>query len=235
MAIKECEQQFLTFQNIQDIHIHPRPDCFSINVLCHYVNLCIGLGISKVGFLEHGRRVLKNHQGVLNNKNDILNFVRSIEKIKNKKEYHALEIKCGIEIDYSTDSLIVENMLRECAKVPQLDYIIGSVHGFSKKPYGEYINAVLNLIRNYNIDILGHFILSEDSVNYWTEIEQMLDMLHSRQIALELNKAERYDCKNFKLKKSFLQKVLIRDVRLVFGSDAHSYLELIRNNSRNWL
>lgn len=235
MYIKECDQKIFSFQNIEDIHIHPRPDCFSIDVLCHYVDLCIELGINKVGFVEHGRRILKNHQGVLNNKNDILSFAQIIETIKNKKKYQTLEIKCGIEIDYSTDSLFVEDMLRECAKVRGLDYIIGSVHGFSKKPYGEYINAVLNLISNYKIDVLGHFLLSEDIVNYWDEIKHMLDILHSKQIALELNKAERYDCKNPNLKKSFLHKVLLRDVMLVFGSDAHSYSELMKNNSRNWL
>ena len=226
---------FISNETKEDMHIHPRPYCFSIDVMCRYVNLCMELGIVKIGFVEHGRRVSKIHQGVLNNENDMLKFVKCLSTVKAQKKYNDIEIKCGIEIDYSSDPNFVLDMLQQSAKVEGLDYIIGSVHGFDRKSYKEYIFAVLDLISNYKIDVLGHFRLSEDIDNYWNEIFQILDILQNKQIKLELNKAKRYNCGNIELKKQFLTAALTRNISFSFGSDAHSYTELIINNSQRWL
>ena len=234
MEIKEY-YHFFSKEAKEDMHIHPRPNCFFVDVICHYVDLCIELGIDKIGFVEHGRRISKKHQGVLNNENDVHKFVQSISTVKNQKKYQGIEIKCGIEIDYSTDSNFVRDMLQLSTKVKGLDYVIGSVHGFGEKSYKEYIYAVLDLVSNYKIDVLGHFILSEEIVNYWDEIFQILDILYRRKIYLELNKGERYDCGNIEIKIQFLKAAIIRNTSFSFGSDAHSYIELLMNNSKRWL
>lgn len=77
--------------------------------------------------------------------------------------------------------------------------------------------------------------MSEDIDNYWNEIFQILDILQNKQIKLELNKAKRYNCGNIELKKQFLTAALTRNISFSFGSDAHSYTELIINNSQRWL
>ena len=233
MYCEEYYKELIASQKIEDMHIHPRPNCFSPEVLSNYIDICMKLGINRIGFVEHGRRVMKTRRGILENKEDLICYMQAIRTVK--KRYSSIEIKSGIEIDYSEDSLFMQNMLWECSGNCKLDFVIGSVHGFGKRKYIEYINAVLDLVNNYEIDILGHFILKEEIVEYWLIVEEILKLLQEKDIALEFNKAERYNCKNIELKEMFLKKVFEYRVRWTSGSDAHSYKELVENNSRNWL
>ena len=224
-------QHLLDEEIKQDIHIHPRPNCFCTAVIHEYVDFCIELGIKTVGFVEHGRRVNSTHQGVLIDINHINRFSNCIDTAKELYAIYDIKIKSGIEIDYSPDTKYMQNVIQNCQG---LDYIIGSVHGFGKKSYKEYLQATTDLIETNKIDILGHFVISPEIENYLSEIENILNILNAKQICLELNKAERYDCKNQQLKASFWDMVLAHNVCLSFGSDAHSITELIHNNSRSW-
>ena len=218
----------------EDIHIHPRPDSFSIETIENFVDLCVGLGITKVGFVEHGRRVSKKHQGILNDIDDILRFSKCVEPVKKKYSVKGVDVKCGIEIDYSQDAGFMRSVLQDCNYSKQLDYIIGSVHGYSKKAYCEYLSAVLDLVETYEVDVLGHFLLSPDIIKYTSEIERILAVISRKHICLELNKAERYDCNNMHLKLYFLDMAIDHNVKFVFGSDAHNITELSINNNRKW-
>lgn len=234
MLIKEYLQDHFIKETKEDMHIHPRPDCFSVNVLCKYIDLSLTLGIHNIGFVEHGKRISKNHQGILTTEDDIIRFAKAVETVGRNYASKNISIRCGIEIDYSDEASFVQNVIQMCNKTEKLDYIIGSVHGFSKKTYKEYLDATTNLIEKYDIDILGHFILSQDISKYNYEIDNIFNILRDKNISLELNKAARYDCSDKEIKSYICEKIIMNGINFSFGSDAHSYLELITNNKRKW-
>lgn len=118
--------------NKMDLHMHPRPSCFNLNTLLSYAKLACLYGFDVIGFLEHGIRFSNNHDSILKNKHDIYvfhNMCREIEKGL------SLKIYAGIEIDYYAE--LDNNHEYKCyleeINNSEIDYIVGSVHGYGKK------------------------------------------------------------------------------------------------------
>lgn len=207
-----------------DLHIHPRPNCFNKDVIGEYLSLACKQKLECVGLLEHGKRFIKNHQGVLENIQQIKCFTNTCVNVSRNFD---IKVFKGIELDY-----IDFDTNQEYRKYVytilgnNLDYIVGSVHGLSHNGVDAYMDATLNLVCNYPISILGHFhILSENNFDI-KKFSKIIRVMKNRNIAFEWNSAPRYRMPQT-LKSIIFDILMDFDLPYVYGSDAHSLKEII--------
>lgn len=207
-----------------DLHVHPRPNCFEKEVLLQYARILHAKNHVAIGMLEHGIRFSSSHKGILLTQEDINSFISVCKDVAIKV---SIEILVGIEVDYICDEVNQKeyydylNMVEKS----ELDYIVGSVHGYSGKRNKEYMLATLDMVTNYPITVLGHFhIWDEDELDV-NLFERILSVMSTRGIAFEINSAPRY--KMSKALTDIIYKCInLYEVPVVYGSDAHDIIEL---------
>ena len=93
------------------------------------------MGLDKVLFLDHGNRESIKHIPVLNEESVVTQFINNIEQVR--REYPNIEIKSGLESDFSYNKDFKEKELG-IIRNSRFDLIIGSVHGMGKADYKDY-------------------------------------------------------------------------------------------------
>ena len=207
---------------MEDMHIHLKKGVNDIDIMRKYAEKCIELGIEKVVFLDHGNRESKKHTPVLNTKEVIDKYFENIEIIK--KEYPNLEIKTGLESDFSYDKEFSE---KEISIINNYDFdvVIGSVHGMGKAEYKDYLKANKDMILNYPFNVVGHLKLRKEYEQYKNEIEEIVKLASERNIRFDLNTSDRsrWNIQQLEFMLGLFDKY---KVEYSFGSDAHCIEEI---------
>lgn len=207
---------------MEDMHIHLKKGVNDIEIMRKYIERCIELGLNKVVFLDHGNRESQKHIPVLNKKEVIDKYFENIEKIR--KEYPNIEIKTGLESDFSYDKNFSEKELK-IIKNYKFDVVIGSVHGMGKAEYKDYLRANLNMVKNYPLNVIGHLKLRKEYEQYKEEIEEIVKQAAKRNIKFDLNTSDRsrWSIQQLEYMLELFKKY---NVEYSLGSDAHCIEEI---------
>ena len=207
---------------MEDMHIHLKSGVTDIDIMREYIEKCRELNIKKVLFLDHGNRMSAKHKPVLNNPEVIKKFLDNIKKVK--EEYKDIDIQSGIESDFSYDDKFRERELVNITK-SGVDLIIGSVHGMSKADYKDYLQANLDMVKTYPINIMGHLKLKKEYEEYKNLIEEIVKVASQKNIMVEINTSERSRW-NLKQLEYMLNLFKIYETKYTIGSDAHKIEEI---------
>ena len=173
---------------MEDMHIHLKTGVTDISIMKKYIEKCRKLGINKVLFLDHGNRISKKHTPVLNEPQVIKNFFNNINIVQ--KENPDMEINVGIESDFSYDKEFKEKEMKIITSYP-FDYVIGSVHGMEKSDYIDYLQANIDMLETYKIDIIGHLKLRKEYDKYKDIIEKIVKIATDKNVKFDINTSDR--------------------------------------------
>lgn len=207
---------------MEDMHIHLKSGVTDIEIMKQYIEKCKELKINKVLFLDHGNRLSKNHIPVLNRPDIIKSFFKNIEIIR--KEYPEIEINAGIESDFSYNNEFRTRELEILYSFP-FDYVIGSVHGMSKEDYKAYLQANIDMLNTYPINILGHLKLRKEYKEYAKEIEEIVKLATSKNVKFDINTSDRSRW-NIQQLEYMLNLFKTYGTEYTIGSDAHCIEEI---------
>lgn len=148
---------------MEDMHMHLKKGVTDISIMQKYVEKCKEMKLNRVLFLDHGNRMSPKHTPVLNNSQVIDKFFENIKIIKENNP--DIEINAGIESDFSYNEEFKEKEIEILRSYP-FDYVIGSVHGMEKANYIDYLQANIDMIKTYPINIIGHLKLRKEYEQY---------------------------------------------------------------------
>lgn len=207
---------------MEDMHIHLKKGVNDINIMREYAEKCIELEMKKVVFLDHGNRESKKHTPVLNTKEVIDKYFENIEIIK--REYPNLEIKTGLESDFSYDKEFSKKEI-DIINNYNFDVVIGSVHGMGKAEYKDYLKANKDMILNYPFDVIGHLKLRKEYEEYKKEIEEIVKLASERNVRFDLNTSDRsrWNIQQLEFMLGLFEKY---KAEYSLGSDAHCIEEI---------
>ena len=207
---------------MEDMHIHLKKGVNDIDIMRKYAKKCIEIGLKKVVFLDHGNRESKKHTPVLNKKEVIKKYFENIEIIR--KEYPDIEIKTGLESDFSYDEEFAKKEL-DIINNYNFDVVIGSVHGMGKAEYKDYLKANKDMIQNYSCNVIGHLKLRKEYEEYKNEIEEIVKLASERNIKFDLNTSDRsrWNIQQLEFMLGLFDKY---KVDYCLGSDAHCIEEI---------
>ena len=207
---------------MEDMHIHLKKGVNDINIMRKYAEKCIELEMKKVVFLDHGNRESKKHTPVLNTKEVIDKYFENIEIIK--REYPNLEIKTGLESDFSYDKEFSKKEI-DIINNYNFDVVIGSVHGMGKAEYKDYLKANKDMILNYPFDVIGHLKLRKEYEEYKKEIEEIVKLASERNVRFDLNTSDRsrWNIQQLEFMLGLFEKY---KAEYSLGSDAHCIEEI---------
>lgn len=207
---------------MEDMHIHLKTGVTDINIMRNYIEKCRELNINKVLFLDHGNRMSPKHIPVLNTPEVIKRFLENIKKVKN--EYKDMDIKSGIESDFSYDEEFKDKELKNITE-SGVDLIIGSVHGMSKADYKDYLKANLDMLKTYPLNIMGHLKLRKEYEDYKYLIEEIVKVASEKNIIVEINTSDRsrWNLRQLEYMLGLFKKY---DTKYTIGSDAHKIEEV---------
>ena len=155
---------------MEDMHMHLKKGVTDISIMQKYVEKCKEMKLNRVLFLDHGNRMSPKHTPVLNEPKVIDKFFENIKIIKENNP--DIEINAGIESDFSYDEEFKEKEIEILRSYP-FDYVIGSVHGMEKANYIDYLQANIDMIKTYPINIIGHLKLRKEYEQYKEKIEEI--------------------------------------------------------------
>lgn len=207
---------------MEDMHIHLKSGVTEISIMKKYIEKCRELGINKVLFLDHGNRISPKHTPVLNNSKVIDKFFENINIIK--KENPDIEINAGIESDFSYDEEFKEKEIKIIKNYP-FDYVIGSVHGMDKADYIDYLQANLDMLETYPLDILGHLKLRKEYEKYKEIIEKIVQIATEKNVKFDINTSDRsrWNIQQLEYMLNLFKKY---GTKYTIGSDAHCIDEI---------
>ena len=202
---------------MEDMHIHLKLGVTDISIMKKYIEKCRELGINKVLFLDHGNRISKKHTPVLNKPQVIKSFFNNISIIK--KENSDMEINAGIESDFSYDEKFKEKEIKNITSYP-FDYVIGSVHGMEKADYIDYLQANIDMLETYPIDIIGHLKLKKEYYKYKNVIERIVKIATDKNVKFDINTSDRsrWNIQQLEYMLNLFKKY---GTKYTIGSDAH--------------
>lgn len=207
---------------MEDMHIHLKTGVTDIKVMRQYIEKCKKSNINKVLFLDHGNRVSNKHIPVLNDLEVVKKFLDNVKIVR--KEYPELEINAGIESDFSYNKEFAEEEIN-LIKNSDFDMVIGSVHGMSKADYKDYLQANIDMLETYPINILGHLKLKKDYEEYKIMIEDIVKKATERNIKFDINTSDRARWSLQQL--DYMLKLFAKyGTEYNLGSDAHSVDEI---------
>lgn len=207
---------------MEDMHIHLKAGVTDISIMRKYLDRCKKLHIDKVLFLDHGNRISEKHIPVLNNLEIIQQFSKNIETVR--KEYPDIDIKMGIESDFSYDEEFTEKETY-LTKNSNFDIVIGSVHGMSKADYKDYLQANIDMINTYKFNVLGHLKLRKEYEEYKPTIEKIVKLATEKGIIFDLNTSDRsrWNLEQLEYMLNLFEKY---GTKYNIGSDAHCIEEI---------
>lgn len=207
---------------MEDMHIHLKSGVTDIRIMRQYVEKCKELKINRVLFLDHGNRISEKHIPVLNNPEIVKKFFENIKIVK--EEYPEMEINAGIESDFSYDEKFKEKELEILSNFP-FDYVIGSVHGMSRADYKDYLQANIDMLNTYPINILGHLKLRKEYKEYKELIEEIVKIATSKKVKFDINTSDRSRW-NIQQLEYMLDLFKKYGTEYTIGSDAHCLDEI---------
>lgn len=207
---------------MEDMHIHLKTGVTDINIMRDYVEKCRKSNIDKVLFLDHGNRVSNKHTPVLNDLEIVKQFLNNIQIVR--KEYPKIEINAGIESDFFYNKEFAEKEIN-LIKNSNFDMVIGSVHGMSNADYKEYLQANIDMLETYPINILGHLKLRKDYEKYKVMIEKIVKKATEKNVKFDINTSDRSRW-NLQQLEYMLELFAKYGTEYNLGSDAHSIVEI---------
>lgn len=205
---------------MNDMHVHLKEGIYNQNIFNEYVKRCIELGIEKVVFLDHGNRISLKHKPVLNTKDSINLLIEKVKSYNNKN----LIIYYGIEIDYSTNNDF-RNETFKILNYGNFEWVVGAIHSMKFESLKQYLECVLDMINNYDINVIAHLMPSNEYAKYEYLLIDILKICHNKNIAIEINTSKR-SLWSDELLYYFLDLLEKYKVNYVFGSDAHQIAEI---------
>ena len=207
---------------MEDMHIHLKAGITDIRIMRKYLEKCKELNIDRVLFLDHGNRISPNHTPVLNDAETVKKFFKNIKIVR--AEYAEIEINIGIESDFSYDNDFKEKEFKILSSFP-FDYIIGSVHGMGKAEYKDYLQANIDMLNTYPLNILGHLKLRKEYEKYKEMIEEIVKIATEKNIKFDVNTSDRSRW-NLQQLEYMLDLFKKYGTKYTIGSDAHCIEEI---------
>lgn len=207
---------------MEDMHIHLKDGVRNIDIMRKYIEECRNKKIKKVLFLDHGNRISEKHIPVLNDDETIKKFIYNIKKIR--EENNDMQIYMGIECDFSYDKDFQRREI-EIMKKYEFDYVMGSVHGMNKEPYEKYLQANIDMVNKYPINIIGHIKLNDEFEKYANLIEKLFFEVKKKKIIVEINTSDR-TVWNIRQLMYMLDLIKKYNIEYTIGSDAHKIEEI---------
>ena len=207
---------------MEDMHIHLKKGVTDISIMREYIEKCKKCNIKRVLFLDHGNRESKKHIPVLNDYNVVKQFLENIKTVR--EEYPEIEINAGIESDFSYDEEFAKKEL-DLINNFEFDLVIGSVHGMGNADYKDYLQANIDMLNTYPINILGHLKLRKEYEEYKELIEQIVKLAAKKGVKFDLNTSERSRW-NLGQLEYMLKLFDIYGAKYTIGSDAHCVEEI---------
>lgn len=188
-----------------DYHVHSDNSFDGKSKILNFCNKAIDLGISEICFTEH---FSVDPKDVSYNVLDYKKYSREIEECQDIFK-GKLIVKKGLEIGEPHIPYLKEE-LKNQLKEMNLDFIIGSVHNINslklrsymkdkkkKEIYKDYFNEIYELVKNADIDVVGHLDLMKryaykdfgkyDFNNYKDNIERIFKEVIRRNMGIEVN------------------------------------------------
>ena len=205
---------------LSDMHIHIRNGYKDSSILKKYVDKAIEMGLSKVVFLEHGNRLSKKHSSILSNYDNIDIYKNTLNNYQDGR----IKILSGIEIDYS-DDLNFRKETIDLINYGDFDWVIGSIHSIKFENRCDYYYAIIDLIKNYNINCVGHIKLNDDYLEYKNILDNIVKIAHEKNVFIEINTSLRSRWNDLQL--AFMLELMNKyGTKYTIGSDAHDYDEV---------
>ena len=202
---------------MNDMHIHLKEGINDAEIFKKYVEKCLQKGFTSVVFLDHGNRISPKHKEVLADKETIDKFNKRI--INFNKKQHDLKIIRGIEIDYSPNITFREKT-NEILKIGNFEWIVGAIHSLKFDSLGGYLDAVIDMINNYDINVIAHLKLDDSFKEYEDKLIEIIKLCHAKNIFIEINTSDRSRWNDSQL--DYMLDLMNKyDVEYVLGSDAH--------------
>ena len=207
---------------MEDMHMHLKKGVTDITIMQKYVEKCKEMKLNKVLFLDHGNRMSPKHTPVLNEPKVIKKFFENIKIVRENNS--DIEINAGIESDFSYDEEFKEKEI-EILKSYPFDYVIGSVHGMEKAEYMDYLQANIDMIKTYPINIIGHLKLRKEYEQYKGKIEEIVKLATEKNLMFDINTSERsrWNIQQLEYMLNLFKKY---GTQYTLGSDAHSIEEI---------
>ena len=207
---------------MEDMHMHLKKGVTDISIMQKYVEQCKKMKLNRVLFLDHGNRMSPKHTPVLNETKVIDKFFENIKIVKENNP--DIEINAGIESDFSYDEEFKEKEI-EILKSYPFDYVIGSVHGMEKANYIDYLQANIDMIKTYPINIVGHLKLRKEYEQYKEKIEEIVKLATEKNLMFDINTSDRsrWNIQQLEYMLGLFKKY---GTKYTLGSDAHKIDEI---------
>jgi len=135
-----------------------------------------------------------------------------------------IEINAGIESDFSYDEEFKEKEIEILRSYP-FDYVIGSVHGMEKANYIDYLQANIDMIKTYPINIIGHLKLRKEYEQYKEKIEEIVEKIIEDKLNLNKNYIFTATAK-YRILAKRLQRVITISMKYIVQSIKQSEFEV---------
>lgn len=204
---------------MRDMHIHLKDGIIDQKIFDQYIKKCIALKLKEAVFLDHGNRISPKHISVLCSKEMIDKFNNKIVGFNNSKSFQQLQIIRGIEIDYSKD-LKFRNETFEILKYGNFQWVVGAIHSMKFETLREYLEAIVDMLNNYNINVIAHIKLDNTFKNYEHLLLGIMKKCYRKKVLIEINTSDRSRWTDEQL--YYMLGLMKRyNVNYVFSSDAH--------------
>lgn len=201
---------------MEDMHIHLKEGIKDKKVFEQYIKKCIEMKVNRVVFLDHGNRISQKHTPVLYSKKTIEEFNKMISNFDQNDKFSIIK---GIEIDYSTDSNFRKETL-EILNYGNFEWIIGAIHSMKFETLQGYLESVIDMLKNYNINAIAHLKLDNTYKKYENLLIQILKLCFEKNVFIEINTSDRSRWTDEQLY-YMLELMNKNKVNYVYSSDAH--------------
>lgn len=234
-----------------DYHTHSYHCNHATGDLEDYIQRAIQLNLPEIGLSDHFPMYLLPEQfhKYTMGKDLLSSYLLETKELKQRFQSQIV-IKRALEVDYYTP---VFNRYKKAIKpiLPDLDYIIGSIHGVAWKNtvipidgsfslpdsfdindtdslFLQYYEELNKLVNTGFYDILGHFDVIKklnlpviEQPLIWESILKVLDNLETSNMAVEINTSGLRKQDELYPQPAIIQELIQRKIPLVLGSDAH--------------
>ena len=206
------------------MHIHLKEAIYNQELFDIYIKKCIDCGIKKAVFLDHGNRISNKHKPVLSTKEAIDLLDKKISEFRLSNLANKIKILKGIEIDYSND-LNFRNETFAILNYGKCYWIVGAIHSMKFDNYGAYLEAIIDMLNNYDINVIAHIKKTDQYNMYDNLFGEILDICNKRKILIEINTSDRSRWDDGQLY-YMLEIMKKHNVNYVFSSDAHRFEDI---------
>lgn len=204
---------------MEDMHIHLKEAIYNQELFNKYLIKCIDTGIEKAVFLDHGNRISLKHKPVLFTKYAVEQLNERLEEFKKSEFSTKIKILKGIEIDYS-NNLEFRKETFNILEYGNFEWIVGAIHSMKFDNYGQYLETILDMLNNYNINVIAHIKKSEEYKKYSNIFNKILSMCNEKNVLIEINTSDRSRWSDEQL--YFMLNLMYKhNVNFVYSSDAH--------------